>query len=138
MVQELYQALSQTRLQAYRPGGGSDLELLTNYFWNIHLAEGLMPTLHAVEIALRNTIHTAVASRQGTEMWFLQPGLLGSGQVIEFTTAHRRVARKPPVTAGKRVAGLNFGFWVTLLSGPYEQSLWQTNGTRPSTQPSPT
>lgn len=32
MVQELYQALSQTRLQAYRPGGGSDLEMLTNYF----------------------------------------------------------------------------------------------------------
>lgn len=128
LVQELYLPLSQARLEAYRSPSGSDLDMLINYFWNIGLAEGLMPALHAVELALRNTIHTALTKRQGTDMWFSRPGILGAGQVIEFTTAYRRVARNPPVTAGKLVAELNFGFWVTLLSGPYEQSLWQPEG----------
>jgi hypothetical protein len=127
LIHDLYLPLSQTRLEAYRPPTGSDLEMLTNYFWNIALAEGLVPTLHAVELALRNTIHQALATRYGTDLWFSQSGVLGSGQLIEFNTAYRRVLRKPPVTAGKLVAELNFGFWVTLLSGPYEQTLWRPN-----------
>lgn len=127
LVEELYLPLSQARLEAYRPAGGTDLEMLTNYFWNIDLAEGLMPALHAVEVALRNTVHSSLTNQWGTDMWFLQPGLLGPGQVKEFTTAHARVARKPPVAADKLVPELNFGFWVTLLSAPYEQSLWRSD-----------
>ena len=101
--------------------------MLTNYFWNIDLAEGLVPSLHGIELALRNTIHTALTTHFGTDMWFALPGVLGSGQTIEFNMAYRRVARNPPVTAGRLVSELNFGFWVTLLSGPYEQPLWRPN-----------
>jgi hypothetical protein len=56
-VAELYLALSQDRLEAYRSPGGSDLEMLTNYFWNIDLVEALAPCMHAVELALRNSLH---------------------------------------------------------------------------------
>jgi hypothetical protein len=60
-VSELHRALSVERLESYRPVGGDDLEMLTNYFWNLALAESLTPALHAVELVLRNSIHAAMA-----------------------------------------------------------------------------
>lgn len=125
MVSDLYLPLSQVRLEAYRPVGGSDLDMLTNYFWNIDLAEGLVPVLHGIELALRNTIHTALMARHGTDMWFQQPGLLHPWHASEFNKALNRIAKNPPVTAGKLVAELNFGFWTGLLGSAYGQPLWR-------------
>jgi len=127
MVSDLYLPLSQVRLEAYRPPGASDLEMLTNYFWNIDLAEGLVSSLHGIELALRNTIHTGLTNVHGTDMWFQQPGLLGTWHTNEFNKAYAAVAKNPPVTAGKLVAELNFGFWTGLLGGSYEQPLWSPN-----------
>ncbi len=49
-IGDLHRALSVERLESYRPPNGDDLEMLTNYFWNMDLAEGLMPALHGVEL----------------------------------------------------------------------------------------
>jgi hypothetical protein len=127
-VTDLYLALSKDRLEAYRPIGGTDLEMLTNYFWSIDLIEALVPCMHAVELALRNSIHSALTTEHGTEMWFYQPGVLESGGVINLGRALQDAAIKPPLRAGKIVAALSFGFWVSLLGGKYEQRLWQPNG----------
>jgi len=124
---ELYLALSQDRLEAYRAPGGNDLEMLTNYFWNIDLIEALVPCMHAVELALRNSLHNALTVHYGTDMWFYQPGVLESQGVINLGRALQDAAQKPPLRAGKIVAALSFGFWVSLLGGKYEQRLWQPN-----------
>ena len=42
MVVDLYGSLSRPRLEAYRPTGGSDLDMVVNYFWNIDLAEAIV------------------------------------------------------------------------------------------------
>jgi hypothetical protein len=126
-VAELYLALSQDRLEAYRPVGGTDLDMLTNYFWNIDLVEALVPSMHAVELALRNSLHNALTVHYGTDMWFYQPGVLESPGVINLGRALQEAAQKPPLRAGKIVAALSFGFWVSLLGGKYEQRLWQPN-----------
>ena len=126
-VPDLYLALSQDRLEAYRPTGGTDLDMLTNYFWNIDLIEALVPCMHAVELALRNSLHNALTSHYGTDMWFYQPGVLESGGVINLGKALQDAAQKPPLQAGKIVAALSFGFWVSLLGGKYERRLWQPN-----------
>ncbi|MBA2518509.1 MAG: hypothetical protein H0V24_02480 [Chloroflexia bacterium] len=126
-VSDLYFALSRDRLEAYRSANGSDLEMLTNYFWNIDLIEALVPCLHAVELALRNSIHAALTTQYGTEMWFYQPGVLESSELIQLGKAFQYAARKPPLVAGKIVAALSFGFWLALLAGRYEQRLWQPN-----------
>jgi hypothetical protein len=126
-VTDLHLPLSQVRLEAYRPPNGDDLEMLTNYFWNIDLAEALVPSLHAVELALRNSIHTALTNHYGTDMWFYQLDLLQPRQLSEFAQALEKVAKKPHPRAGRLVAQLTFGFWVTLLSAPYEQRIWQPN-----------
>jgi hypothetical protein len=125
---DLYLVLSAERLEAYRPLHGSDLDMLTNYFWNIDLIEALVPCMHAVELALRNGLHFALARRHGTDMWFYQPGILDSQGVMNLGRALQYLSRNQPVTAGKIVAALNFGFWVSLLAGRYEQSLWQPDG----------
>ena len=43
--------------------------MVINYYWNICLCESLYPTLSAVEVALRNTIHAAI-STQFKDHWF--------------------------------------------------------------------
>jgi hypothetical protein len=126
-VPDLYLALSQDRLEAYRPPAGTDLDMLTNYFWNIDLIEALVPCMHAVEVALRNSLHNALTVHYGTDMWFYQPGVLESQGIINLGRALQDAAQKPPLRAGKIVAALNFGFWVSLLGGKYEQRLWQPN-----------
>jgi hypothetical protein len=127
VVADLHLPLSRVRLETYRPVGGGELEMLTNYFWNVELAESLVPCLHAVELALRNSIHAAMTNHHGTDLWFYQRGLLEPGQLVQFANGLREVARRPAPLADRLVAELTFGFWVTLLSGPYDQRIWAPN-----------
>lgn len=130
--------LSSERLERYRTlPTTNDLDTITNYLWNIALSEALYPTLHGLEIALRNAIQTAATDIHGTAYWFDQPiainpkGSPDSRQRDFVRAARGKVAkRKVQVTAGRIVAELNFGFWTTMLSGPYEQGLWTPSGLR--------
>ena len=129
LVSELEAALSRVRLESYRPPGGSDLDMVVNYFWNIDLAEALLPSLHAAELALRNAISNVIAADRRTDLWYYEPDLLEPGQLQQFAQALLALTRKKaPPTGGRIVAQLSFGFWVTMLSGPYERRLWSPNG----------
>ena len=69
-VQAMAMPISVPRLERYRPktGAAPNLHMLTNYFWNMDLAEALFPSLHAVEVALRNTINTTLVGRCNTPL----------------------------------------------------------------------
>jgi hypothetical protein len=122
----LQSSLPRVRLETYRPQGGSDLDMITNYFWDIALAEALVPALHGVELALRNSLHTELTKVYGTEMWFRRPGVLEAGQQRQLNDALVTLStRRVPPTAGQIVAELSLGFWVALLTDPYQQRLWQ-------------
>lgn len=123
-VTDLHLPLSQIRLEGYRPRNGSDLDMVTNYFWNIDLAEALVPALHAAELALRNGMHAGMTASRGTDMWFYEPGLLEGGQLGDFARALAKVSKRGSATSGRIVAELTFGFWVSMLNAPYEQRLW--------------
>lgn len=128
-VGNLQLPIAPARLEAYRPVDGSDLEMVTNYFWDIALAEALMPSLHAVELALRNSLHTQLSDRYQTNLWFYLPGLLEPGQRSQLAGALRQLSdRRVQPTDGHTVAELTLGFWVTLISDPYQQRLWQPEG----------
>lgn len=124
-VAALEQGISNPRLSKYRPPGGSDLEMAVNYLWNIALSEALFPGLAALEVTLRSSIHHALTAREGTDMWFRT--LLEPGQLSVYAQSHlklyNRLKRTEP-TSGQVVAELTFGFWTTLLSQPYHQTLW--------------
>lgn len=68
-LNDLYLTLSSPRLESYRPQpNGTDMEMMVNYFWNIDLAEALVPCLHAAELALRNSIDRTLTAHFGTDM----------------------------------------------------------------------
>lgn len=123
-IKGLEPAISNDRLEAYRPPAGTDLELLTNYLWNMQLNEALYPSLHAAEVGFRNAIHAAASSHYQTEFWFDKPGVLMNSQVDSVSRARSKAkAAKTTPNAGHIVAELHFGFWVSLLYDPYERNV---------------
>ena len=125
-VSDLQKVLSQERLESYRPPGGNDFDMLVNYFWDIDLAEAIVPCLHAAELALRNSIHDALTTKYETDMWFYRPGVLQPGQLSQLSRALKQLAdRKSTPTSGRIVAELTSGFWTAILSDPYNRALWQ-------------
>jgi hypothetical protein len=95
------------------------------------LCEALYPTLDALEIALRNTIHSAATTAYNTEFWFDRPGVLIKTQPHAIRAARDALTRRSaPVSAGRIVAELHFSFWTYLLSSPYDRQLWQPTGYR--------
>lgn len=128
---ELRRTVSTERLEKYRPPAGSDLEMMTNYFWNIALSQALYPGLAALEVALRNSIHNAMTAREQTEWWFYQAELLEPRQLGAFASARQWLygQKKYRPTSGQIVAQLNFGFWTTILSKSYHDTLWAPDHT---------
>lgn len=133
-VVDLQLPISQNRLERYRPKDafgnhiGSDMEMLVGYFWNMALAESLYPCLHGVEIALRNAIHATLTNRYQSEEWWRRqsvrmfPSQLKT--ISDIEEDHRR-RHQIPITPGRLISELNFGFWTTLLSQPYESRIWR-------------
>lgn len=128
-VADLAGEVSPPRLAKYRPPGGADLDTAVNYLWNMTLAEALYPSLAAVEIGLRNAIHTALSTRYGTDHWFRHHDFVSNrnlGRELNraLATLGGRVAQP---TAGQIVAELHFFYWTTILSGYYHRLLWNPN-----------
>jgi hypothetical protein len=102
--------------------------MLTNYYWNIALAQALLCPLGTVEIMLRNTIHNTLTLHFGAANWYDRRGLLDVKQVGQLQSAKSHIARSGRTVTPERVmSSLSFGFWVTLLSRPYEARLWRAN-----------
>lgn len=128
---DLARAVSHPRIERYRPQNGQDFETAVYYFWNISLSEALYPCLNALEVTLRNSIHEAATAAYKSEFWFDQPGVLLQRQPDQVRAARTKVRdRKKSPTAGRIIAELHFGFWTTLLSDPYHNSLWMPRKAR--------
>jgi hypothetical protein len=124
-------AVAETRFDAYDTGGTKQIEILARYLWNIALAESLFPSLHILEVALRNSLHAALVTETGSETWYDDNNLLvdpwAQGEVLK---AHERLKKTgKPDEPGRILASLELGFWTSLLHHQYEQG-----PTRPATQ----
>ncbi len=122
----LRSVLSADRLDAYRqPGDADGLDGIARYLWNVALSEALYATLDALEVALRNTLHDELSALYGPS-WFTRPGLLRPSEAQRVTEALAILGRqRKPLTAGRVVAELTFGFWTSLCDRVYERPLWQ-------------
>lgn len=124
LVAALIPSISRVRLEAHRPIGGSDLDMLVHYFWNVELCKALYPAIHALEVSLRNSIHAAASHRYGTPFWFDEPDVLLEAQRELIQGARDKlVARRKPQTPDDIVAALTLGFWVSLFNRPFESPL---------------
>jgi hypothetical protein len=114
-------SISEERLEPYRRDGAPLDVAMARYRVNLELAEALYPSLHAVEIALRNSIHRACALHFKKPDWFQSPTCaLETPERARVDAAIVELqSKKKPTNPGDVVAALSFGFWVSLFNGSY-------------------
>lgn len=126
----LESAISTARMESYR-NGGDDLAMIVNYFHNLELSEALYPSLQALEVTFRNSLHDSLTARYGTPYWFDHPDFAHSRQHVKSVAGIRndlhREGISPPYSADHIVSRLSFGFWHGLLNRPFEATLWRAN-----------
>lgn len=135
----LVTALSRPRLHVYETAASSaaglraprsNLDLVGAYAHNILVAKDLLPTLHLLEVTLRNSLSAALCKVLKRPDWYDTPGLLGpiQQQQLHQTKSKLGIKRKP-LSPDYVVAESTFGFWVGLFGSYYERSLWQRHKT---------
>lgn len=124
--QQLEMALSVDRIESYRPLGGTDLEMLSTYFWNIELCESLYPPLGALEKAFRNTLSNSLAVEFNRLDWYGEPRFLQKREAMAiFGTKFDLEKEGKEVTPGRIISRQDFGFWTGLFSRGY--GVWSDN-----------
>ena len=104
--------------------------MVVNYLWNNELSETLYHSLGALETVLRNSIDATLAREFGRGDWYDLPGVLTVKQPGQVSEVKDRITRdNKPILPGRVIAGLDFGFWTTLLSRGYRR-LWTPSNHR--------
>jgi hypothetical protein len=122
--QQIEGILHTERIDPYRQDCADSKLTLARYSLNMALSEALYPTLQFSEIALRNTIHRVLTVRCGTDAWYDTPG----SKLIPWQKDRVLDAKKSlrsfnkPVTPGRVVAELNFGFWTGFFNKAHGQT----------------
>jgi hypothetical protein len=110
--------------------GGDHGAALRLYEWNSAVSGALYETLGHVEVVLRNALHQALSEHHAASgrpgSWFDDPARLLTQRMRDDVglARERLAARRVPVTPGRVVAELTFGFWRFLLAKQYEHTLW--------------
>jgi hypothetical protein len=127
----LRERLTSERLSSYdRETCGRHAEALNLYEWNTAISAAFYASLQGFEVVLRNALdrelicwHTA-HKRPGN--WYDDPArVLDIRRHQDIAEARRRIrVLRRPATPGRIVSELSLGFWRSLLSSRYEQSLW--------------
>ena len=95
------------------------------YWWNLDISAAFHVPLHCVEVTLRNALHDQLCDLHDRADWWELKHLNSNGlrKIDEACSALDRLGCTRP-SADDVVAQLPFGFWVSLLSRTYHQSLW--------------
>ena len=123
---EFRRAVSDSRLGSYlnHSSIGDEVQAFGVYLWNLALCESLYPALQGIEVALRNSVNDAASAEFGDEFWF-KSQLTGYEKKRIDEIDEKITESKVKATPGRYIAECNFGFWVNLFSGTYEQILWR-------------
>jgi hypothetical protein len=121
--------MSADRWKTYMIAGGFKEELAhALYLWNAAIGQSFHYPLQAVEVALRNVIHAALAAEFGGDWW--QDARCRAVLHVKRRddidkAAHRHVKKYgiPPNT-GQIVASVTFGFWASMLHREYNKPIW--------------
>jgi Abi-like protein len=115
-------ALSQERFARYVEWAAGDrAQAITLYTLNSQISESFYIPLQALEIALRNRIHTVLSAASG-DNWYENPLYQqGSVQPEQLENAKRDLLEKnKKLTPGRLVAAQTFGYWTAFFGTIYE------------------
>lgn len=138
-IGSLRSALSAERLGAYAlPTDADGVDGVARYLWNLALCSVLQPALHTLEVTVRNhlfrisrrIVDETKLSFDKVPCWLdARPSLLERRECQAVEQAKTTMKnRGSPMTKGRLVSVLGFGFWVSLCKRPYEQG--RTGGPR--------
>lgn len=108
--------------------------LIGRYKDNILISQAFYPILSVLEITLRNSIDTMLKTKFG-ENWIekelTQQTILCDYDYNSLREAYEKTKQaynNEYFTYGKVIAGLNFGFWISLCSKKYNVPIWTKQG----------
>lgn len=121
-LRNLKRCLSDDRLSSYAGNGATEEVTIARYLLNISLCESLYTPLQLCEVALRNRLHQHLTHFNGTEEWYNNGAFpMTEWANQEIKKAIERIQKNlKPVSAGRVIAELQFGFWTSLLEHHYE------------------
>ena len=127
VLPELRRAISPSRMNRYEVIANGDAALAMRlYHWNSALSEALHGPLLSLEITLRNAVNERLCAAFG-DAWYDHPitGLnaLHLQQIQDARTSLRSARKKS--TPSDIVSKLTLGFWASLFSSRYENTLWR-------------
>jgi hypothetical protein len=128
-LDSIEKTMSSARLARFlRPARGDRNRAIRLYIWNAHLSREFYLPIQLTEVALRNSIHNQLTTMFGG-LWFENPRLTSAvperthgemQKIASFERSQRRAA----FTVDHVVAGLSFGFWLSLLNSSMYERLW--------------
>lgn len=130
----LESAFSHERMQTYLDAAHGDRAVaLQHYTRNVQLGAAFHGPLQALEVTLRNTMHSQLATQYGGH-WFLDPAPGLDSHARDAIDGQLRRSMGA-LTPGRFVASMSLGFWVRLLGrgsyingggkADYEKTLWR-------------
>lgn len=120
-------ALSSDRFARYLNAASDKSEALELYRWNAAISGAFYGPLQCLEVGLRNAVHDRLSVPYG-QSWYALPTLLSARDQATAREARETIERLgKPVTSGRVIAELSFGFWVGLFSNAYDQTIWRTD-----------
>jgi hypothetical protein len=123
--QEICTVFSSERLQPYLDQSENITDVLEIYRINILFCEALYPSLQTFEIALRNTIDSALKRNYGEDWCCNGKLILNKYATDEIQKCIIRIKKQGKVaTTGQITATLTLGFWKQLFNKEYMQSIW--------------
>lgn len=129
----LKSTFSETRLSPYLKNCEDPSNVLEKYHANVILSESMIPTLHYLEICLRNRIDE-VFKVYYTSNWLLNPefnpiiSLQDKKKIDEIIVKIRR-EKKRNAMHDDVVAQMTFGFWCSFFHKKYDPFIWHRKDT---------
>lgn len=118
---KLERCLSADRLRVYGQDQAGHRVIAARYLWNIAVSEALYAPVHLLEVGFRNAIHRAMFAETGSPDWYDSVTLTPWGH-SKVGDAKRSIAKGgKPVTAGRVIAELHFGFWTAMFESGFEK-----------------
>ena len=124
-LDRLEKSISAERLQPYQFLANGDQRLAIKlYEWNTAISESFYSVLQALEISLRNSIHESLRTAYRRPDWYhAAPLRREQAETIQAVEA-RLLRSNKTITAGRVIAEIHLGFWVSLLGPAYAQLFW--------------
>lgn len=139
-IPETYSAIERTlspaRLARYLPAASGDKHLaLRLYIWNARLCEALYLPMQFAEVSARNAIKIPV-ERRFKSQWYENSKFINllpkrAKEELSETVKKERGKRGAVLNQDHIVAGMSFGFWMSLMTASYQNHLW-VNGLKGS------